>query len=86
MENDVYHNKHLTEPQRWHCNLCDWYVSWYNRSSHEKNNVHKKKVEKNGIMFHSETRKYAKSGGGEFVMGFYTKNPWPPRDPTELPL
>ena len=48
MEHDVYHNKYLAEPERWHCNLCDRYVSGCNRSSHERNNVHKKKVEKKG--------------------------------------
>ena len=70
---DSYHLKYLIEPERWHCNLCDKYVSGYNKSKHEKSGRHKKKLDENGLTFDEVSRKYIQSNGEVFAVVHYNK-------------
>ena len=85
MEGDTYYGAYLKRdekekkkreveepgPNQWRCNVCDKNVTASNRASHVKSIRHGKVMEKKGIKYDPENRKYTQNDGQEFEIGYY---------------
>ena len=81
--NDAYHSEYLKSGRsgsnilntpkvgEWHCNACNLNFSACNKSKHEKNKKHVKKLKEKGVVFDADTRKYTQSDGEVFDIGYY---------------